>query len=125
MILRLVGPVLLLALGLASGAQAASTGTTFSAPLPSKALPVPPVPPATPPLQLRQGYDPAPVPDLDVQRPQADRLAEQPHTEVVPSLFDSKARRQGDGYVPGSARQYDANTRLRPSPGINLRVPLQ
>ena len=117
------GPVLLLALGLACGAQAASTGLTMSAPLPANALPVPPIPP--PPQHPQHGFAPAPVPNLDLQRPLADLLAERPHMEVVPNLFGQRDRRNGEGFVPGSAAQYDPNRRLIPSPGINIRVPMQ
>jgi hypothetical protein len=118
------GPVLLLALGLACGAQAASTGLTISAPLPANALPVPPIPP--PPQHPQHGFAPAPVPNLDLQRPLADLLAERPHMEVTPSLMEQqKDRRHGEGFVPGSAAQYDLDRRFHPSPGINIRVPMQ
>ena len=125
---RRYGVPVLLAAGMACGALscgalAASTGTTISAPLPADALPVPP--PKAGQFQALQGFAPAPVPDPDLQRPRADVLAEQPHTKVVPSLFDQSYRRSGDGYVKGSAGEYDTDRRFRASPGINLRVPLQ
>jgi hypothetical protein len=122
-------PVLLLALGMAGGApigqtMAATSGSTMSAPLPAEALPVPPPKPG--PGLNATGFAPAPMPDPDLQRPLADLMAERPHTAVVPRLFERADRANGEGYVEGSAPQYDPpDRRSRPSPSINLRVPLQ
>ncbi len=121
--------VLLLALGAAGGVPvgrglAAPAGASISSPLPADALPVPP------PRQRRidealQQFAPAPVPDPDLQRPQADIKAAQPRTQVVPNLFTPPERRVGDGYVSGSAGTYDPDRRTRASPSLNLLVPLK
>ena len=121
-------PVVLLVLGAAVAAPtgpalAASAGTTISAPLPADALPVPA--PKSNSLLTAQGFAPAPMPDPDLQRPLVDRMAERPRTAVVPNLFNQADRRNGDGFVQGSAGQYDPDHRLRPSPTLNLRLPLQ
>ena len=73
--------MLLLAVGVAGGASlrvtlAASAGTTISAPLPANALPVPA--PKIGSGLTAQDFAPAPMPDPDLQRPLADRLAEAP-----------------------------------------------
>ena len=124
----LLWPAVFLAAGIACGAEAA--GPTMSDPLPADALPVPPPraeveahPAAT--LRATQGFTPAPVPNPDLQRPRADVLAEQPRTSVGLNLFNPPDRRNGEGYVRGSAGDYDPDRRLRASPGLNLRVPLQ
>jgi hypothetical protein len=116
-------PALLVVLGVAYGARAESTGGTISRPLPSDALPVPP--PRTEQVLSSQGFAPAPVPDLDLQRPRADVLADQPRTQVLPNLTKRPDRPNGDGFVDGSAGTYDPAHRFRASPGINLTVPLQ
>ena len=120
--------VLLLALGAACGAGigqtlAASNGGSISAPLPADALPVPPTKPRH--IQSLQQFAPAPVPDVDMPRPRADVKADEPHTKVVPNLFKEPERRTGDGYVSGSGGTYDGDHRSRPSPGINVLVPVQ
>ncbi len=120
--------VLLLALGAACGAgigqtRAASSGTSISAPLPADALPVPP--PKSRRIQTLQQFAPAPVPDVDMPRPPADVKADEPHTKLVPNLFKQPERRSGDGYVSGSGATYDGDHRSRPSPGINVLVPVQ
>ena len=123
-------PHLLVALLLAFGvtapggpALAASSRDAMASPLPADALPVPPPKPAKLPGQ--PVFAPAPVPDPDLQRPLADVDADRPRTKVVPNLFKQSERRTGDGFVNGSAGTYDSDHRLRPSPEINLRVPLQ
>lgn len=102
---------------------AAPKKATIAAPLPADALPVPPPKPRKPDALLQ--FAPAPIPDPDLQRPAADIKADQPRTKVVPSLFKQSERLSGDGYVSGSAATYDADHRLRPSPGISFLVPLQ
>jgi hypothetical protein len=105
----------------------------MAAPLPAMAEPhasgvvVPGLPVPPQPLDTLRDYAPAPVPNVDLDRPLADQRAERPRTEVSPSLFNERARRNGNGYLPGSAAQYDPNESrgFRPTPGINLRVPLQ
>ncbi|CAH2600226.1 conserved exported protein of unknown function [Rhodovastum atsumiense] len=79
------------------------------------------------PLQTLKDYTPAPVPNIDFDRTPLDKLTDRPRTELSPSLFNHRDRRKGEGYLPGSAAEYDPNeTRgFRPSPGINLKVPLQ
>jgi len=94
-----------------------------AAPLPPDALLVPPPPVVLP---ARPGFVPAPVPNPDLQRPLADLMDQRPRTEVAPSLFSQPDRRKGEGFVPGSAATYsEPDRRIRPSPGINLRVPLE
>jgi hypothetical protein len=116
----------LLTCGPGMAAQAASTRTpSIAAPLPANALPVPPQPRKSETFSALEGFAPAPVPNPDLQRPLSDILADRPRTEVVPSLFNKSDRRGGEGYVRGSAAQYDPDHRFNPSPGINLKVPLQ
>ena len=114
---------MLLMLGLAGGAAAASGSPVASSP-PDSALPMPPRPPSPGEAPAADGFAPAPVPDLDVRRPRAD--IEQPHTRITPNVFDTpKARNVGNGFLPGSAAQYDPDRRLHASPGISVQVPLQ
>lgn len=123
--------LLLLGCGLASvvpvgPARAASAGSSMATPLPADALLVPPRA-AKPDAGLSaSGFAPAPMPDPDLQRPLADMMAERPRTAVVPNLFGQQPDRpRGEGYVQGSAGQYDPDRRLRPSPSVNLKVPLE
>ena len=113
----------LLALGFACPAQAATATGTFPGPLPANALPVPP-PAQTGQLQAMQEFAPAPMPDPDLQRPRSD--ADKPRAEVVPDLYQSTQRRNGQGFVKGSNAYYDTDRRSSiPGPTLNLRVPLQ
>ncbi len=119
--------VVLLALGMAGGTcagrpLAAAVGTLISAPLPANALLVPA--PGPGPVFSAEGFLPAPVPDPDLQRP-TDRAADGTHAAVVPHLGSPVERRDGQGFVQGSAAQYDPDRHLRASPSISLRVPLQ
>lgn len=121
--------VLLLALGAAGGAPvgqvlAAAAGASITSPLPADALPVPPPRPRRIDEALQQ-FAPAPVPDPDLQRPLADIKAAEPRTQVKPNLFKEPERRDGDGYVNGSGGTYDPDHRIRPSPSLNLLVPLR
>ena len=123
---NLLSATLLFGLGCLAGAAQAGTGIgSLSVPLPASALPVPPPPPQADQQETLQAYAPAPVPDPDLQRPAADVADGKPHTEVVPNLFNEADKRNGQGYLSGSAAPYDPNPRPRPSPSLNLRVPLQ
>jgi len=102
---------LVLAFGLGSGAQA---DAVIAVPLPE-----PPLPPEQP--QAWQNFAPAPVPNHDAQDP----TTEEQHTRLTPTLAPQVFHRQGDGYVNGSASEYDPVHRPHPTPGFKLRVPLE
>ena len=118
-------PGLLLALGLCcAGAP----------PPPAGALPVPPLPPASdlpvpPPLppqwQAMQNSSPAPVPNRDMQGLGDDSTAAQTHVHMSLKMAPESGHPPGEGFVNGSAGQYDPDRRSPLSPGISLKVPLQ
>ncbi len=119
---------LLLTLGMACGvsvarAPAAAIGTSIAAPLPANALLVPAPSPSQ--ALTAPGFAPAPIPDPDLQRPPGDLALERPRTAVVPTLGSPTDRRDGQGYVQGSAAQYDPDRHLRATPSLSLKVPLQ
>jgi hypothetical protein len=79
-------------------------------------LPVPPVPPARP-----RGPDLAPMPDRDAGAPSR---AEARGVAIAPQLFNPPRQFQGDGYAPGSTVQSVQERQIRPTPGVQLSVPL-
>jgi hypothetical protein len=70
-------------------------------------------------------FSPAPMPDLTQEPPRAKRAASGP--TLTPNLYSRpQATIESDGYTRGSAMQYDEprGNQLRPSPGLQLSVPL-
>jgi hypothetical protein len=77
---------------------------------------------ATAPIPL---YTPAPMPDLTQEPPRG--RAGTPGPTLTPNLYSRpQATTESDGYTRGSAMQYDEprGNQLRPSPGLQLNVPL-
>ena len=97
---------------------AAGHGSASPAPAkPTHALPVPPIPPAHPPMDQS-----APVPDLSASAP----LVVDPQRAQI-GLTDFRLRRydHSAGYTPGSQFQTSEEKRAIQTPGLRLRVPLQ
>jgi hypothetical protein len=82
----------------------------------AQALPIPPVPPASPPPG-----DNAPVPDLQAQAP-ASVAPETPRFDV--RLYRSKPYEPGLGFAPGSRYQDSEDRKPIQTPGISISVPL-
>jgi len=101
-------------------ALARSQGVALAAPLPAPLLPV-----QAAPAQPSQGFAPAPVPNVDLDPPRAAQPAERPRAEISPDLFIRREELRGNGFTTGSAGRYEADRRMRVTPGINLKVPLQ
>jgi hypothetical protein len=78
--------------------------------------------PATPPAD--PGFEPAPVPNLDVTVPR-DRATNDNQATLRPNLFTNKTQWQGDGYVGNSTAQIQQEGKMRPGAGFSLSVPVQ
>ena len=111
----------LLALPLLGAAPPKRGLSLHVSPQDSAFLPVPPAPPTLP----RRGpnYEPAPLPNRDVDAPIGPRASTA--TSVAPSLFTRPDQYRGEGYSRGSSAQTEQERRLRPGAGFNLRMPLQ
>ena len=80
-------------------------------------LPVPPIPPDLPPVQL------APVPDFNAAAPLGSNGKQA--AGLRPDVFRAKSYNRGDGYVNGSGDHDEGRFRQGPSAGFRLDVPLQ
>lgn len=81
-------------------------------------LPLPPVPPATPPTDQV-----APTPDRNVLAP---LVPAETGVRVLPQDFRAhRFNNQGLGYVPGSQFETSEDKRPIQTPGISVQVPLQ
>lgn len=80
-------------------------------------LPIPPIPPAHPPLT-----DVAPIPDEDARAPVAP-ISDAPSVDV--KFFHARRHNPSLGFAPGSA--YETNEDRRPiqPPGFSVSVPLK
>jgi hypothetical protein len=97
---------------------AASLGALGAAPSRDEGpLPLPPMPPAQIPA-----YETAPLPDQTL-RPPSPPPRQGP--ALSPTLFGGPQQQfRGDGYVPNSGPQSVQERPWRPTPGVNLQVPL-
>ena len=84
---------------------------------PDSSLPVPPTPPTAGPAST---YQPAPLPNRDVEL-SAPRASNAP--SVGPSLFTRPDQYRGDGFAKGSTAQTEQEKRVRPGAGLSLRLP--
>ncbi len=116
--------LLLLAAAPAGKSKAPEPGSSLAYPATRVTLPTPPEPPPAVAAQ-EEGFRPAPVPNLDAEAPPDDPDGNKAHIRLVPSLSSKTESRPGEGYVPGSAANYDASRRWRPAPSLILKVPLQ
>jgi hypothetical protein len=92
--------------------------------------------PAFPPLAMvtpfgsppageeRPGFVPAPVPNPDLAAPSGGKGRDN-GPSVAPSFFHRESTYQGEGFLRGSTYDGDQERRLRPSPGLDLKLPLQ
>ena len=110
---RILLVVLLLPL-MAAGPQQGITLQVPSNPL----TPVPPRPPAVPPPI---GFQPAPLPNRDLDDVPAPRASNEP--SVRPSLFNRNDTYRGDGFSKGSTATSEQERRVKPGVGFNLRMP--
>lgn len=69
-------------------------------------------------------FTPAPLPDSEATAPILRTLGPQT-TQFTPGLFHRENTVHGDGYVPGSTVEGNQQRRFNPSPGINMKVPLE
>ena len=118
---RLLLPLLALPLLAASPPQ---RGLSLQAlpPSASPLLPLPPTPPTPPARAPAREFDPAPLPNRDVE-PLGPRASGAP--SVGPSLFTRSDQYRGEGYSKGSTAQSDQERRLKPGAGFSLRMPFQ
>jgi hypothetical protein len=105
--------VALMACLAANPALAASPAPQRSAHLP---LPVPPVPPGTPPANEN-----APVPDVAMRGP----LDPESGVRVGPQVFRATLPDTDAGFSPGSRYQMNEERKPVQTPGIRITVPLQ
>jgi hypothetical protein len=69
-------------------------------------------------------FTPAPMPDPDMGR--SFKLKPGPQeAKVSPSFFQARKSTVGDGYTPYSTVDTEQTKRMRPTPTLNLSVPLQ
>jgi hypothetical protein len=101
---------------------AALFATAAAPTFPPLALVTPLGPPA--PGGAGAGFLPAPVPNPDLASPPA-ASGRGAGPSVAPSFFHPEATYQGEGYLRGSTYEGDQERRLRPSPGLNLTLPIQ
>jgi hypothetical protein len=76
------------------------------------------------PVVKSDGYERAPMPDQDIDRP---RAAESDSNEprVQPSLFNTKVEYSGEGYTTRGGSSVGANeARKKPGVGLNWSVPV-
>ena len=97
---------------------AAPSGFNLQVPAPGSSLPVPPQPP---PSGAPSPYQPAPLPNRDVELTLPRASSE---TTVGPSLFTRPDQYRGDGFNKGSTAQAEQEKRVRPGAGISLTMPL-
>lgn len=110
---------LVLMMACASPVRAASpSGFNLQVPAPGSSLPVPPRPPPDGPPSA---FQPAPLPNRDVEL-YVPRASTAP--SVAPSLFTRPDQYRGDGFNKGSTAQAEQEKRLRPGAGFSLHMPL-
>ncbi|MBN9508219.1 MAG: hypothetical protein J0I21_03780 [Alphaproteobacteria bacterium] len=92
--------------------------------------------PAFPPLAMvtpfgsppasgeHSAFVPAPVPNPDLAAPRGGKDRGN-GPSVTPSFFHQESTYQGEGFLRGSTYEGDQERRLRPSPGLDLKLPLQ
>lgn len=81
-------------------------------------------PPPKRPLVRSSTFAAAPVPDLDQDVPTLRALGPA-QAELSPSLFNNKRSYRGEGFTSGSTSQGEMQRHFKPTPGVNLSVPLQ
>lgn len=91
---------------------------TLDVPAQVSTLPVPAKPPRVRP---RTAYEPAPLPNRDIDGPVAPRASNDP--TVAPSLFTRNDTYRGEGFARGSSATAEQERRVRPGAGLNLRMP--
>ena len=87
-----------------------------------RASPPPTLPTAPQPAPPRR-YDPAPLPNRDLDAPYDPRGQAAP--ELGPGVFTRREQYRGDGFSPGSTAQSDQDRRAKPGAGFKLRMPFQ
>lgn len=112
--LRLCLPLLMLPV-LAAGPH---RGIQLEVPQQGSPLPSPPRPPRILPPSA---YQPAPLPNRNLDAPRGPRASNE--TTVAPSLFNRTDTYRGEGFAPGSSASAEQDRRVRPGAGINLRMP--
>ena len=70
-----------------------------------------------------QIYQPAPMPNPDIDPPQGD--AGPSRATLAPALFSHKAEFQGDGYSNASNVDHGLDERRTPAAGLNWSVPVK
>jgi hypothetical protein len=111
---------LILAFLLTTAVVAASARTAPFQPVPPLVASAP-ASPASP-----SAFTPAPMPDLDFDAPSGPRKTGPPKPELAPGLLHAPSMvYKGEGYTPHSMMTDEQDRRFRPSPGVNLRLPLE
>ena len=81
-----------------------------------------PAPAPRPRAPQARGFEPAPLPNREVDTPSGPRASTSP--SVAPSLFTRSDQYRGDGFNKGSTSQSDQERRVRPGAGFSLKMPL-
>lgn len=98
-------------------AAAPQQGLTLQ--VPSNPLtPIPPRPPAVPPPT---GFQPAPLPNRDIDDLPAPKASNEP--SLRPSLFNRNDTYRGEGFSKGSTATSEQERRVKPGVGFNLKMP--
>ena len=105
-----------------NGAVAASPSSSLSRPIDLSFSLIPP--PPRHPLVKSSAFAAAPVPDLDQDVPTLRALGPA-QAELTPSLFNAKRSYRGEGFTASSTSQSEMQRHFKPTPGVNLSVPLQ
>ncbi len=113
--------LVLAALAAAPAALAQGRGIVLQAQPPASALPAAPPAPRLRPAP--NAFLPAPTPNRDYDAPAPPRAGNAP--EVKPGLFTRGETYRGDGFSRGSTSESEVQRRVRPAPGLSLRLPLQ
>ena len=105
-----------------NGAFAAPPPSVLSRPLDLSFSLLPP--PTKQPVIKSSTFAAAPVPNIDQDVPTLRALGPA-QAELSPSLFNAKRGYRGEGFTAGSTSQSEMQRHFKPTPGVNLSVPLQ
>lgn len=75
-----------------------------------------------PAVTIVPAFQPAPVPDPDIDPPHGSARAE---PSLTPALFSNSKVFDGDGYAPGSDPDTGLDKRRKPAAGLNWVVPVK
>jgi len=83
---------------------------------------LPAAPPEKPRLGVSGAFQPAPMPDPDIEAPSGGGSR---GASLAPALFSHKEEFAGDGFAPASNADYGLDHRRAPAAGLNWSVPVK